>query len=41
VTASREQLESIAQAGQLDEHLVGGPEFVWPFPEDRKPEALR
>jgi D-threo-aldose 1-dehydrogenase len=38
---SRGQLESIAQAGAIDEHLLGGPEFVWPFPEDRMPQSLR
>lgn len=34
---SRDDLESIAQAGDLDEHLLGGPDFVLPFPADRKP----
>jgi D-threo-aldose 1-dehydrogenase len=37
---SRDDLESIAEAGTLDEYFVGGPEFVWPFPEDRKSEFL-
>ncbi len=41
VTASRDELESIAKAGAVDEHLIGGPEFVWPFPEDRMPDSLR
>jgi D-threo-aldose 1-dehydrogenase len=40
VAVSREELESIAQAGQVDEYLLGGPDFVWPFPEDRKSEFL-
>ncbi|GAA1466305.1 aldo/keto reductase [Microbacterium thalassium] len=37
----RDQLESIADAGAVDEHLLGGPEFVWPFPVDRAPEELK
>ena len=40
VTASRAELESIANIGQIDEYFLGGPEFVWPFPEDRKAEFL-
>ena len=40
VLASRDDLESIAAAGTIDEYFVGGPEFVWPFPEDRKQEFL-
>jgi D-threo-aldose 1-dehydrogenase len=34
---SRDDLESIAQAGDLDETLLGGPDFVLPFPADRRP----
>jgi len=41
VPVSREDLESIADAGAIDETLIGGPEFVWPFPEDRMPDSLR
>ncbi len=41
VTISWEDLESIADAGAIDEYYIGGPEFVWPFPEDRKPESLK
>lgn len=37
----RTDLESIAEAGAVDERLLGGPEFVWPFPEDRMPEQLK
>ncbi|HEY2655658.1 MAG TPA: aldo/keto reductase [Solirubrobacteraceae bacterium] len=40
VSISREDLESIAEAGQIDEYFLGGPEFAWPFPEDRKEEFL-
>ena len=38
---SRDQLESIAEAGSVDETLMGGPDFVWPFPVDRAPEELK
>src|SRR5690606_20742173 len=38
---TREQLESIADAGAVDERLLGGPDFVWPFPLDRVPEELK
>jgi D-threo-aldose 1-dehydrogenase len=38
---SRDDLESIAVAGTVDESLMGGPDFVWPFPLDRVPEELR
>jgi D-threo-aldose 1-dehydrogenase len=41
VKISREDLESIAEAGTVDEYFLGGPEFVWPFPEDRKPAELQ
>lgn len=37
---SRDELESIADAGAVDERLLGGPDFVWPFPLDRVPEEL-
>ena len=38
---TRDQLESIAEAGAVDEHLLGGPDFVWPFPAERAPEELK
>ena len=38
---SRADLESIADAGTVDERLMGGPDFVWPFPKDRVPEQLK
>jgi D-threo-aldose 1-dehydrogenase len=37
----RADLDTIAAAGPIDEYFIGGPEFVWPFPDDRKPESLR
>ena len=40
VQVSRADLDSIADAGTVDEYFIGGPEFVWPFPEDRKSEFL-
>jgi D-threo-aldose 1-dehydrogenase len=41
VKISWDDLESIANAGAIDEYFIGGPEFVWPFPEDRKPDSLK
>jgi D-threo-aldose 1-dehydrogenase len=38
---SRDDLESIADAGVVDEQMMGGPDFVWPFPLDRVPEELK
>lgn len=38
---SRADLESIATAGAVDQTLLGGPDFVWPFPLDRVPEELK
>jgi D-threo-aldose 1-dehydrogenase len=38
---TRADLESIAEAGTVDEHFLGGPTFVWPFPEDRMPDELK
>lgn len=38
---TRAQLESIADAGTVDESLMGGPDFVWPFPLDRVPDELK
>lgn len=38
---TRAQLESIADVGAVDERLLGGPDFVWPFPLDRVPEELK
>ncbi len=35
----RADLDSIAAAGPVDEHFIGGPEFVWPFPDERMPEG--
>ncbi len=40
-SVTREELESIAAAGPIDQLLIGGPEFIWPFPPDRIPESLR
>ena len=40
-SVTREQLESIAAAGPIDDRLIGGPDFVWPFPLDRIPESLQ
>lgn len=34
---TREQLESIAEAGRLDPALIGGPEFRMAWPADRRP----
>jgi D-threo-aldose 1-dehydrogenase len=39
--ATPEQLESIAAAGKVDQQLLGGPDFVWPFPLDRMPPELK
>ena len=36
-TLSREQLESIAEAGRIDPALLGGPEFMMSWPADRRP----
>lgn len=41
VEVSDADLESIAAAGAVDSYYLGGPEFIWPFPEDRKPESLQ
>lgn len=38
---SRDDLDSIADAGAVDESLMGGPDFVWPFPLDRVPDELK
>lgn len=38
---SRADLESIAEAGAVDERILGGPDFVWPFPVDRAPQELK
>jgi hypothetical protein len=32
---------TLAEPGRIDEYFLGGPEFVWPFPEDRMPESVR
>lgn len=34
-------LERLAEAGAIDEHHLGGPEFVWPFAMDRMPADLK
>lgn len=36
-----EDLQAIADAGRLDPRWVGGPDFLWPFPEDRMPEVIK
>ncbi len=38
---SRADLESVAEAGAVDQYLLGGPDFVWPFPKERAPEQLK
>ncbi|MGO2112688.1 MAG: aldo/keto reductase [Pseudoclavibacter sp.] len=38
---TREQLEELSEIGTVDERLLGGPDFVWPFPLDRVPEQLK
>jgi D-threo-aldose 1-dehydrogenase len=37
VTVTREQLESIADAGRIDPALLGGPDFRTSWPADRRP----
>jgi len=37
IPVTREELESVAEAGTIDEYLMGGPDFVMPFPADRRP----
>jgi D-threo-aldose 1-dehydrogenase len=34
-------LRAIAAAGAIDPYWVGGPDFLWPFPEERMPEAIK
>ena len=34
-------LAAIGDAGAIDPYWVGGPHFLWPFPEDRMPEAIK
>lgn len=34
-------LESLALAASVDEAILGGPDFVWPFPLDRMPADLK
>lgn len=34
-------LDRFAEAARVDQTLVGGPDYVWPFPQDRMPAALR
>ena|SRR5579859_6260452 len=35
---SRAQVESIAHAGQIDQALLGGPDFLASWPADRRPD---
>lgn len=37
----RETLDRLAEAGEIDEHHIGGPDFVWPFAMDRMPAELK
>ena len=37
VALTREQLDSIAEAGRIDPALLGGPEFLSAWPADRRP----
>jgi D-threo-aldose 1-dehydrogenase len=39
VKLTREQLESIAEAGKIDPVLLGGPDFRMSWPEDRRPST--
>jgi D-threo-aldose 1-dehydrogenase len=41
VTLSRDDLESIAAAGTIDPRLLGGPEFLRSFPDDRELPPMR
>ena len=34
-------LDRLAAVGAIDQALVGGPDFVWPFPMDRMPAELK
>lgn len=34
-------LDALAAAGRIDQELVGGPDYVWPFPLERMPAELR
>jgi D-threo-aldose 1-dehydrogenase len=34
-------LDSIVEAGRIDPHFLGGPTYIWPFPDDRMPEQLK
>ncbi|MFC6357095.1 aldo/keto reductase [Luethyella okanaganae] len=37
----REVLDGLAEAGRVDQALIGGPDYVWPFPVERMPAELR
>jgi D-threo-aldose 1-dehydrogenase len=37
---SRDQLESIAEAGRIDQALIGGPEYLSSWPPERAPRRL-
>lgn len=34
-------LAALAREGEVDPWLIGGPDFVWPFPDERMPEVIR
>mgnify|MGYP001235046540 CR=1 FL=1 len=36
-----DDLRAISEAGAIDPRWLGGPDFLWPFPEDRMPEAIK
>jgi D-threo-aldose 1-dehydrogenase len=36
-----QKLDDIAEAGRVDQHLLGGPEYIWPFPMERMPADLK
>lgn len=40
-TVARPTLAALADAGRVDQALVGGPDYVWPFPLDRMPAELK
>jgi D-threo-aldose 1-dehydrogenase len=40
-TVEAAALERLAAAGRIDQRLVGGPDYVWPFPLERMPADLK
>jgi len=40
-TVDAATLERLAAAGAIDQTLVGGPDYVWPFPIERMPADLK